>query len=118
MNAQARDLVEAGPHLLGRAVVTAYGHTAVERVELDDGTTLDVVVVGIGITPSTGWLAGSAYACGDLAADRCVAAEPARRKCPPPGPTTPQQGSSSQARKALPQFRPESAIPKRNGEVR
>jgi NADH dehydrogenase FAD-containing subunit len=73
MNAQARGLVEAGPHLLDRAVVAAYGHTAVERVELDDGPTLDadadadadavvvvvVVVVGIGITPSTGWLAGS-----------------------------------------------------------
>jgi NADPH-dependent 2,4-dienoyl-CoA reductase/sulfur reductase-like enzyme len=65
MNAQARGLVEAGPHLLDRAVVAAYGHTAVERVELDDGPTLDAdadadaVVVGIGITPSTGWLAGS-----------------------------------------------------------
>jgi NADPH-dependent 2,4-dienoyl-CoA reductase/sulfur reductase-like enzyme len=46
---------------LGRSVVGFEGHDRVQHVRLDDGTTLDadVVVIGIGTTPATGWLQGS-----------------------------------------------------------
>lgn len=47
--------------LCGRAVRAVEGGDHVERVVLDDGTILpaDLVVAGIGIAPSTGWLQGS-----------------------------------------------------------
>ncbi|HEX7135872.1 MAG TPA: FAD-dependent oxidoreductase [Iamia sp.] len=43
---------------LGVGVETVEGGARVERVRLADGTTIDcdVVVVGIGVTPNTGWL--------------------------------------------------------------
>jgi len=46
---------------LGAAVRAIDGDDRVRSVELDDGTRLDadVVVVGIGVAPATGWLAGS-----------------------------------------------------------
>ena len=46
---------------LGRSVARAEGAGRVERLVLDDGTSLDadVVVVGIGVDPAVGWLAGS-----------------------------------------------------------
>jgi NADPH-dependent 2,4-dienoyl-CoA reductase/sulfur reductase-like enzyme len=46
---------------LGRSVARAEGAGRVERLVLDDGTSLDadVVVVGIGADPAVGWLAGS-----------------------------------------------------------
>ncbi len=46
---------------VGVGVVRIEGAERVERVRLTDGTVLDVdvVVVGIGVTPNTGWLAGS-----------------------------------------------------------
>ncbi|MEH3034784.1 MAG: FAD-dependent oxidoreductase [Aeromicrobium erythreum] len=49
------------PLLCGRTVTAVEGDGRVERVVLDDGTVLpaDLVVVGIGIVPSTGWLEGS-----------------------------------------------------------
>jgi NADPH-dependent 2,4-dienoyl-CoA reductase/sulfur reductase-like enzyme len=45
----------------GVGVTAISGRTAVESVALDDGTVLpaDVVVVGIGVVPETGWLADS-----------------------------------------------------------
>jgi 3-phenylpropionate/trans-cinnamate dioxygenase ferredoxin reductase component len=45
----------------GVPVTALRGHHRVEEVVLGDGTCLpaDLVVVGIGITPGTGWLAGS-----------------------------------------------------------
>ena len=45
----------------GITVTAVEGDGAVERVRLSDGTTVaaDLVVVGIGATPATGWLAGS-----------------------------------------------------------
>lgn len=53
---------------------------AVRAVELADGRSLpaDVVVVGIGATPNTGWLAGSSLAVADgvLCDDGCVTALP------------------------------------------
>lgn len=51
----------------GRSVVAIEGDRRVKRVLLDDGTTLaaDVVVVGIGATPNTGWLDGSGLAVND-----------------------------------------------------
>lgn len=47
--------------LCGRTVAGFDGGTAVERVWLDDGSTIDadLVVVGIGATPAVGWLADS-----------------------------------------------------------
>ncbi|MEU7488551.1 FAD-dependent oxidoreductase [Streptomyces sp. NPDC042319] len=47
--------------LCGRAVAGFDGDTAVERVRLEDGSTIDadLVVVGIGATPAVGWLADS-----------------------------------------------------------
>jgi NADPH-dependent 2,4-dienoyl-CoA reductase/sulfur reductase-like enzyme len=46
---------------LGRSVARAEGAGRVERLVLDDGSSLDadVVVVGIGADPAVGWLAGS-----------------------------------------------------------
>ena len=46
---------------LGVGVVLIEGGDRVERVRLTDGTLLevDLVVVGIGVSPNTGWLAGS-----------------------------------------------------------
>jgi NADPH-dependent 2,4-dienoyl-CoA reductase/sulfur reductase-like enzyme len=46
---------------LGQGVSALHGTDRVEAVELADGTRLDadVVVVGIGVTPNTGWLEGS-----------------------------------------------------------
>ena len=46
---------------LGRGVARLDGDEQVERVVLDDDSTVDadLVVVGIGVVPSTGWLAGS-----------------------------------------------------------
>lgn len=51
----------------GRSVVALEGEGRVDRVRLDDGTELaaDVVVVGIGAVPNTGWLNGSGLAVGD-----------------------------------------------------
>lgn len=45
----------------GAGVAAIEGDGSVERVVLDDGTTLpaDLVVVGIGAAPATGWLVGS-----------------------------------------------------------
>lgn len=46
---------------LGHGVAALHGSERVEAVELTDGTRLDadVVVVGIGVSPNTGWLEGS-----------------------------------------------------------
>jgi NADPH-dependent 2,4-dienoyl-CoA reductase/sulfur reductase-like enzyme len=46
---------------LGRSVARAEGAGRVERLVLDDGSRVDadVVVVGIGVDPAVGWLAGS-----------------------------------------------------------
>lgn len=46
---------------LGVGVMGIYGSERAERVRLTDGTELDVdlVVVGIGVAPNTGWLEGS-----------------------------------------------------------
>jgi NADPH-dependent 2,4-dienoyl-CoA reductase/sulfur reductase-like enzyme len=46
---------------LGRSVVRIDGTERVERLVLDDGSTVDadVVVVGIGVVPATDWLVGS-----------------------------------------------------------
>jgi NADPH-dependent 2,4-dienoyl-CoA reductase/sulfur reductase-like enzyme len=46
---------------LGRSVARAEGAGRVERLVLDDGSSLeaDVVVVGIGVDPAVGWLASS-----------------------------------------------------------
>ena len=46
---------------LGQGVAALHGTDRVEAVELTDGTRLDadVVVVGIGVSPNTGWLEGS-----------------------------------------------------------
>lgn len=56
------------------------GRTSVTAVELADGRLLpaDVVVVGIGAVPNTGWLAGSTLRIGDgvLCDDGCVTALP------------------------------------------
>jgi len=49
------------PLLCGRGVVAIEGDGKVERVVLDDGTELpaDLVIVGIGVVPSVGWLEDS-----------------------------------------------------------
>jgi NADPH-dependent 2,4-dienoyl-CoA reductase/sulfur reductase-like enzyme len=51
----------------GVGVTAVDGRDAVERVVLDDGTVLhaDVVVVGIGVTPETAWLADSSLTVDD-----------------------------------------------------
>ncbi|MEU6659516.1 FAD-dependent oxidoreductase [Streptomyces sp. NPDC046821] len=64
----------------GVGVAALHGELAVNSVELADGRILpaDVVVVGIGAIPNTGWLAGSTLALGDgvLCDDGCVTALP------------------------------------------
>ncbi|MWA09732.1 NAD(P)/FAD-dependent oxidoreductase [Streptomyces sp. BA2] len=64
----------------GTGVAALHGERAVHTVELADGRLLpaDVVVVGIGATPNTGWLAGSTLALGDgvLCDDGCVTGLP------------------------------------------
>ncbi|MGW7088169.1 NAD(P)/FAD-dependent oxidoreductase [Streptomyces sp. NPDC054871] len=64
----------------GTGVAALHGERAVHAVELADGRLLpaDVVVVGIGATPNTGWLAGSTLALGDgvLCDDGCVTGLP------------------------------------------
>ncbi|MGB8941287.1 MAG: FAD-dependent oxidoreductase [Streptomyces sp.] len=64
----------------GTGVAALHGETAVRAVQLADGRLLpaDVVVVGIGAVPNTGWLAGSTVAVGDgvLCDDGCVTGLP------------------------------------------
>ncbi|MER7193290.1 NAD(P)/FAD-dependent oxidoreductase [Streptomyces flaveolus] len=64
----------------GTSVAALHGTDAVTAVALADGRALpaDVVVVGIGATPNTSWLAGSALALHDgvLCDDGCVTALP------------------------------------------
>ncbi|MET7512262.1 FAD-dependent oxidoreductase [Streptomyces sp. NPDC005480] len=64
----------------GVGVAALHGDLAVHGVELADGRMLpaDVVVVGIGAVPNTGWLAGSTLALHDgvLCDDGCVTALP------------------------------------------
>ncbi len=58
----ARRHADSGVRLrLGRTVARLEGGQRVERVVLDDGSTVDadLVVVGIGADPAVGWLAGS-----------------------------------------------------------
>ncbi|MFD5746161.1 NAD(P)/FAD-dependent oxidoreductase [Streptomyces sp. NPDC127033] len=66
--------------LCGAGVVALRGRTRVESVELADGRTLpaEVVVVGIGVTPRTDWLAGSGLGVDDgvLCDAGCVTAAP------------------------------------------
>lgn len=52
---------------LGNAVETLEGGSRVEAVRLADGSRVeaDLVVVGVGVAPSTGWLEGSGLALGD-----------------------------------------------------
>ncbi len=60
---------------LGRSVVRAEGAGRVERLVLDDGSHVDadLVVVGVGADPATGWLAGSGLAVdGGLCCDACL----------------------------------------------
>ena len=61
---------------LGRSVARAEGAGRVERLVLDDGTSLDadVVVVGIGVDPAVGWLASSGLPVdgGGLCCDACL----------------------------------------------
>ncbi|WP_405636716.1 FAD-dependent oxidoreductase [Streptomyces sp. NBC_00056] len=64
----------------GVGVAALHGDSTVHGVELADGRVLpaDVVVVGIGAVPNTGWLAGSTLALHDgvLCDDGCVTALP------------------------------------------
>jgi NADPH-dependent 2,4-dienoyl-CoA reductase/sulfur reductase-like enzyme len=64
----------------GIGVAALRGSGTVTGVELSDGRVLpaDVVIVGIGATPNTGWLAGSTLALHDgvLCDDGCVTALP------------------------------------------
>ncbi|MFC8196907.1 NAD(P)/FAD-dependent oxidoreductase [Streptomyces sp. NPDC057298] len=64
----------------GTGVVGLRGTVAVTGVELSDGRLLpaDVVIVGVGATPNTAWLAGSTLALHDgvLCDDGCVTALP------------------------------------------
>lgn len=71
----------AGVRLLtGTGVAGLRGTVAVTGVALTDGRTLpaDIVIVGIGATPNTGWLAGSTLALHDgvLCDDGCVTTLP------------------------------------------
>jgi NADPH-dependent 2,4-dienoyl-CoA reductase/sulfur reductase-like enzyme len=64
---------------LATGVAEIVGETRVERVSLTDGTELpaDVVVVGIGVAPATGWLAGSGLVLRDgVVCDATLAAGP------------------------------------------
>ncbi|MFI8220923.1 NAD(P)/FAD-dependent oxidoreductase [Streptomyces sp. NPDC085932] len=64
----------------GTGVAGLRGTVTVSGVELTDGRTLpaDIVIVGIGVTPDTSWLAGSTLALRDgvLCDDGCVTALP------------------------------------------
>ncbi|MDT0392013.1 NAD(P)/FAD-dependent oxidoreductase [Streptomyces dubilierae] len=64
----------------GTGVAGLRGTVTVSGVELTDGRTLpaDIVIVGIGVTPNTSWLAGSTLALRDgvLCDDGCVTALP------------------------------------------
>ncbi|WP_210592041.1 NAD(P)/FAD-dependent oxidoreductase [Streptomyces sp. GESEQ-35] len=64
----------------GTGVAGLHGTVSVTGVELSDGRTLpaDVVIVGIGAVPNTGWLAGSTLALHDgvLCDDGCATALP------------------------------------------
>ncbi|MGC0333331.1 NADPH-dependent 2,4-dienoyl-CoA reductase/sulfur reductase-like enzyme [Streptomyces sp. SAI-170] len=66
--------------LTGTGVARLHGTVSVTGVELADGRLLDadVVIVGIGATPNTGWLAGSTLALRDgvLCDDGCVTTLP------------------------------------------
>ncbi|MDH6217246.1 NAD(P)/FAD-dependent oxidoreductase [Streptomyces pseudovenezuelae] len=66
--------------ITGTGVAGLRGTVAVTAVELSDGRTLpaDIVIVGIGATPNTGWLAGSTLALHDgvLCDDGCVTSLP------------------------------------------
>ncbi|MGW1211939.1 NAD(P)/FAD-dependent oxidoreductase [Streptomyces sp. NPDC002499] len=66
--------------ITGTGVAGLRGTAAVTGVELSDGRALpaDVVIVGIGATPNTGWLAGSTLALHDgvLCDDGCVTSLP------------------------------------------
>ncbi|MGC9441321.1 NAD(P)/FAD-dependent oxidoreductase [Streptomyces sp. WG5] len=66
--------------LTGASVAALHGTAAVTSVALADGRTLpaDVVVVGIGATPNTAWLAGSALDLNDgvLCDEGCVTSLP------------------------------------------
>ncbi len=69
--------------LCGTSVTGLVGEPAVTGVRLGDGSTLpaDAVVVGIGVRPSTGWLAGSGIALdtdGGVLCDAYGAADPGR----------------------------------------
>jgi NADPH-dependent 2,4-dienoyl-CoA reductase/sulfur reductase-like enzyme len=61
---------------LGRSVARAEGTGRVERLVLDDGSSLDadLVVVGIGVDPAVGWLASSGLPVdgGGLCCDACL----------------------------------------------
>jgi len=63
---------------LGVGVEAMEGGDRVERIRLADGTTIDadVVVVGVGVTPATGWLEGSGLALdnGVVCDETCLAA--------------------------------------------
>ena len=65
---------------LGTGVVAIEGDGAVERLQLDDGGEVeaDVVVVGIGVRPSTGWLDASGLTVDDgvVCDEACVAVGP------------------------------------------
>jgi NADPH-dependent 2,4-dienoyl-CoA reductase/sulfur reductase-like enzyme len=64
---------------LGTGVASIDGGARVERVHLSDGTSLDadVVVVGVGVSPTTAWLAGSGLELRDgLVCDASLAAGP------------------------------------------
>jgi NADPH-dependent 2,4-dienoyl-CoA reductase/sulfur reductase-like enzyme len=62
----------------GVTVAGIEGHGRVERVRLGDGTTIDadVVVVGVGVAPETGWLEGSGLTLdnGVVCDETCLAA--------------------------------------------
>ncbi|MFE0420013.1 NAD(P)/FAD-dependent oxidoreductase [Streptomyces tendae] len=64
----------------GASVAALHGRAAVTAVALTDGRTLpaDVVIVGIGATPNTAWLTGSALVLNDgvLCDDGCVTSLP------------------------------------------
>ena len=63
---------------LGVAVVAFEGQQRLEAITLSDGTTIDadVAVLGIGVTPNTGWLAGSGLTIEDgvVCDETCLAA--------------------------------------------
>ena len=78
--AMTRLHVGNGVHLrCGVGVAEVRGDSSVEQVMLADGTTLaaDVVVVGIGVAPETGWLHGSGLTLDDgVVCDEALRAAP------------------------------------------